>query len=160
MQAQVSSSSPRNGPWTSSFLSILNLAVGIGAQVALTFPAHGITNLSLVDIQPDKLETLKVDIKSQSPRVSVLTHTASVTDEAALQDAVNQTVQQYGRIDIAVNSAGINDPGMATHEVAQEAWQRVIHINQTGCWLSERAEIQQMLQQEYGRNRIQASNGC
>ncbi|OJJ48131.1 hypothetical protein ASPZODRAFT_112683 [Penicilliopsis zonata CBS 506.65] len=125
----------------------------------MAFAKSGISNLSLLDLDFDALDKVRGEIKAQHPDVAVMILVVDVTDEKAVEDGVRQTVQQFGRLDIAVNAAGIRDPTIDTHEVPQDAWQRVISINQTGCWLSERAEIQQMLQQEsrgsrYGRGVI------
>ena len=102
-----------------------------------------------MDIDSQALGRVRDDVGVHHPEVNVMTCVVDVSSEKMLHEAMEETVRQFGSIDIAVNAAGINDPAQATHEVSLDAWQKVIDINQTGCWLSERAEIQQMLQQAY-----------
>lgn len=71
-----------------------------------------------------------------------------MTDESTVASAVQETVNRFGRIDIAVHAAGVGDVGLATHEVPVSDWRRIINIDQTGTWLCHRAAIQQMLKQE------------
>jgi NAD(P)-dependent dehydrogenase (short-subunit alcohol dehydrogenase family) len=65
-----------------------------------------------------------------------------VTDDAAVQEAVAQIVDRYGRLDAAFNAAGIDgDHGQATAECTMENWNRVIAVNLTGTWSCMRYEI-------------------
>ncbi len=52
---------------------------------------------------------------------------------------------RYGRLDIAVNAAGIANANPAL-EMESEQWQRVIDINLTGIWNSCKAEAELMLE--------------
>lgn len=71
-----------------------------------------------------------------------------MTDEQSIERAIQEVVKEFGRIDYAVNNAGIagaNTPSAVTSTVE---WQRLLNVNLNGVWMSSRAEIQQMLQQE------------
>jgi NAD(P)-dependent dehydrogenase (short-subunit alcohol dehydrogenase family) len=63
--------------------------------------------------------------------------------------AVAQTVQQFGRIDVVCNNAGVLGEG-TVHETALETWNRVIAVNLTGMFLVCRAAIPHMLEQGKG----------
>lgn len=65
------------------------------------------------------------------------------------QDAIAQTVERFGRLDVIVTSAGIGDAG-PVHMVELDAWQRVIDINLTGTFLSIKAALPQMMEQRSG----------
>jgi NAD(P)-dependent dehydrogenase (short-subunit alcohol dehydrogenase family) len=56
---------------------------------------------------------------------------------------VDQTVRIYGRLDCAHNNAGIATPGQ-THEIALDAWDRVLAVNLTGVFLCLKHEIAQL----------------
>ncbi|MTH44829.1 SDR family oxidoreductase [Intestinirhabdus alba] len=62
-----------------------------------------------------------------------------------LRDAVAQAKSRFGRLDIAVNAAGIANANPAL-EMEAEQWQRVIDINLTGVWHSCKAEAELMLE--------------
>ncbi|MGP0762348.1 SDR family NAD(P)-dependent oxidoreductase, partial [Escherichia coli] len=64
---------------------------------------------------------------------------------ADLRAAVALAKSRYGRIDIAVNAAGIANANPAL-EMESEQWQRVIDINLTGVWNSCKAEAELMLE--------------
>jgi NAD(P)-dependent dehydrogenase (short-subunit alcohol dehydrogenase family) len=59
---------------------------------------------------------------------------------------VQRVAGQFGRLDIAVNNAGIGILG-ADEEIDQPAWDRVIAVNLTGVFLCAQAQAQQFLRQ-------------
>jgi NAD(P)-dependent dehydrogenase (short-subunit alcohol dehydrogenase family) len=75
---------------------------------------------------------------------------AAEADVASLQDClsmVGSAMQAFGRLDIAINNAGIGNPNHAKlADIAEEDWRRLIGINLDGVYLSMKAEIPAMLQ--------------
>ena len=69
-----------------------------------------------------------------------------VTDRQAVRESVRCVAEQFGRLDIAVNNAGIGILG-ADEDIEQEDWDKVIAVNLTGVFLCAQAEAQQMLRQ-------------
>lgn len=66
-----------------------------------------------------------------------------VTDEANWKQIVDETVAKYGRLDIAVNNAGIS--GSKVNDTMEtEAWHRLIAVNATGVFLGMKFEIPAM----------------
>ncbi len=63
---------------------------------------------------------------------------------------VNATVERFGKIDILINSAGINIRG-AIEELSLEDFNKVQQINVTGSWLACRAVVPVMKKNGYGR---------
>ncbi|HET9207266.1 MAG TPA: glucose 1-dehydrogenase [Burkholderiaceae bacterium] len=61
-----------------------------------------------------------------------------VTDEAAVQTMVDETVRRCGRLDILVNNAGINIRKPA-HEMPLDDWKQVIDTNLTSIFVCARA---------------------
>jgi len=59
---------------------------------------------------------------------------------------IKQTIQKYGRLDIAVNNAGIGGPLNATGEYPIDGWQKVIEINLSGVFYGLRYQIPVMLE--------------
>ncbi len=75
---------------------------------------------------------------------------ADVSDRAAVEAMVDQTVQAWGRLDCAHNNAGIAEPRVLTADLDEAMWDRIIGINLKGTWLCLKYEIRQMLKQGDG----------
>ncbi|RDW65642.1 SDR family NAD(P)-dependent oxidoreductase [Aspergillus mulundensis] len=121
---------------------------GIGKATAFSFAKHGVTQLALADINLSAAETTAREIQSRFPGTEVLPLALDVANEESVSDAVTQTVRQFGRIDYAVNNAGIAGPGALSAEHNVDDWKRTIDVNLHGVWLSSRAQIGVMLGQE------------
>lgn len=67
----------------------------------------------------------------------------NVTDEAAWKAAIEQTLKLYGRLDIAVNNAGIAYSG-SVESTSLEDWRRVQSINLDGVFLGTQTAIEAM----------------
>ncbi|MEM6822531.1 MAG: SDR family oxidoreductase, partial [Verrucomicrobiota bacterium] len=73
-----------------------------------------------------------------------------VSQDANIKRMIETIVDKYGRLDCAVNNAGIEGDMKATHECSEENWDRVININLKGVWLSMKHELEVMLPQGAG----------
>ncbi|KFY36909.1 hypothetical protein V495_07524 [Pseudogymnoascus sp. VKM F-4514 (FW-929)] len=120
---------------------------GIGRATALAFAKYGAKRLSLVDCDGSSLEATSKLIKKAHPAVQILEHAIDVAKEEKVQTAMSQTAAEFGRVDVAVNVAGIYH-GVLTHECKTEDWRNVLGINLDGLWFCQREEIKQMLVQE------------
>ncbi|EPE04495.1 short chain dehydrogenase reductase family oxidoreductase [Ophiostoma piceae UAMH 11346] len=138
---------------------ITGAASGIGRYTALAFARHGISNLALADVNLGALETSSNELQAQFPHVKVLILQLDVQNGDDVRAAVARTVSQFGRLDIAVNNAGIGGSGNPTHEVEEEEWRRIINIDLDGVWRCQKEEICVMRNQDDlgprdGRGRI------
>jgi NAD(P)-dependent dehydrogenase (short-subunit alcohol dehydrogenase family) len=70
-----------------------------------------------------------------------------VNEVAAL---VQTAVEQYGRLDIGINNAGIGSNWKRLADYELEDWDRVLAVNLTGVFLCMRQQLKQMLQQGSG----------
>ena len=68
------------------------------------------------------------------------------------QNAVEQAVAAYGRLDYSFNNAAFMRPGPreATHEYDEDHWDRMIAVLLKGVWLGMKYQIRQMLKQGGG----------
>ena len=74
---------------------------------------------------------------------------ADVSDPNDAQRLIDQTIEQFGQINILVNNAGINvDKPMDKLEV--EDWQKVIELDLSGCFYTVHAALPHMTEQEGG----------
>jgi gluconate 5-dehydrogenase len=82
--------------------------------------------------------------------VDVISTYCDVTEETSIHEAVETTIQRFGKIDILINSAGINIRG-PIEDVNLSDFNRVQQVNVTGSWLACRAVIPYMKKNKYGR---------
>ena len=73
-----------------------------------------------------------------------------VTDEKSVKEAVRKTMERFGKIDILINSAGINIRG-AIENLSVEEFNKVQQVNVTGTWLACREVTPIMKKNGYGR---------
>ena len=121
---------------------------GIGRATALTFAREG-AKVVVADVLVDGgEETVRLIRAAGGEAVLVKT---DVSQAAEVEALVTQTVATYGRLDCAVNNAGIEGTmGLLTAESSEENWHRVMAINLKGVWLCLKYEIAQMLRQGGG----------
>jgi NAD(P)-dependent dehydrogenase (short-subunit alcohol dehydrogenase family) len=82
--------------------------------------------------------------------IECLSTVCDVTSEESVKTAVDRTVDQFGKVDILINSAGINIRG-AIENLSLDEFTSVQQVNVTGSWLACRAVVPVMKQHGYGR---------
>ena len=83
-------------------------------------------------------------------RVKCISLTCDVTDEKEVSETVVKTFDEYGRIDILINSAGINIRG-PINKLTPNEFRKVQEVNVTGTWLMCQATAPFMRKNNYGR---------
>ena len=66
---------------------------------------------------------------------------------------LTRAIKEFGRLDFAVNNAGISPWVGTTAECSFEDWKKVIDINLTGTWLGMKYQIPAMIQAGGGVDR-------
>ncbi|KAK3226948.1 hypothetical protein Dsin_006810 [Dipteronia sinensis] len=106
-------------------------ASGIGECTARLLAQHG-AKVVIADIQDEHGQSA---VHSIGPSNSSYVH-CDVTNESHIKNAVNQTVETHGKLDIMFNNAGITDdfkPRIMDNEKAD--FERVLSVNITGVFL-------------------------
>ncbi|WP_018614347.1 SDR family NAD(P)-dependent oxidoreductase [Segetibacter koreensis] len=86
----------------------------------------------------------------QSYGVECMSAVCDVTSEESVKQTVQQTVKRFGKIDILINSAGINIRG-SIEDLSLNDFNQVQQINVTGSWLACREVVPVMKKNGYGR---------
>ena len=81
--------------------------------------------------------------------IKALSFTADVTNEKQMHEMAQFAMDNFGRIDILINNAGINIRG-PIDELSHEEFQRVMSVNVNGVWLASRAVVAYMKKAEKG----------
>ncbi|MEA2214035.1 MAG: 2-hydroxycyclohexanecarboxyl-CoA dehydrogenase [Solirubrobacteraceae bacterium] len=120
---------------------------GIGEAIAVGLARDGLT-VVIADMRKAEAEAVAAEITDAGG--SALALEVDVTDTAAVNDAVNQASEQFGKIDVLVNNAGWDDlmPFLATDEAF---WDRVLDINFKGALRLTRAVLPGMVERRWGR---------
>ncbi|KAF4998397.1 hypothetical protein FGRMN_3182 [Fusarium graminum] len=138
---------------------ITGAASGIGRYTAMALAQHGVTKLSLADVDKEKLAVANGDLKQRFPTVEILLLHVDVRDSDQINTGIAKTVSEFGRLDIAVNNAGIGGSGRKTHEVDDKEWLNILDVNLQGVYRCQKEELRIMVNQEHlgqriGRGRI------
>jgi NAD(P)-dependent dehydrogenase (short-subunit alcohol dehydrogenase family) len=120
---------------------------GLGRGIALALAAAGAHVAPLSRTAAD-VEAVAGEIRSLGRRA--LAVTADVTDEASVQAMVQRVLEEFGRIDILVNSAGIVSI-KPTVEFPVEEWQQIMDVNLRGTFLCCKEAGKVMLAQGRGK---------
>lgn len=120
---------------------------GIGKECALRMAESGAA-VVLADIAPSALEQVKEEIAAMNGQaISFLCDITKISD---VRQMMNMVSQELGRLDILVNSAGINIQQKA-EEVTEEAWDKVMNLNVKGLFFCCQAAGQVMIPQKKGK---------
>lgn len=121
---------------------------GLGLTMAKALAEAG-ANISIV--ARDETENKKAVSEIQSLyNGDYMSCRCDVTVEQDIKDAVTQTIERFGKIDILINSAGINIRG-SIGSLTVEDFNNVQQVNVTGTWIACREVIPFMKKNGYGR---------
>lgn len=128
-------------------VSTTYMQAGIGAATARAFAVAGCKRIAITDINDESLEQITKTIASTHPDVQLLAQVGNVADDKFADSFIDAVVQEFGRVDYAVNCAGVIGKSLRSTETSLEEFDRINNINYRGCWLSSRAELRQMVTQ-------------
>jgi rhamnose utilization protein RhaD (predicted bifunctional aldolase and dehydrogenase)/NAD(P)-dependent dehydrogenase (short-subunit alcohol dehydrogenase family) len=97
-------------------------AAGIGFACAKTLVDKGAVVIGL-DLNPKIVDTMSA--------IGALGLVVNLTDEAAIVEAVNTVIRNYGGLDILVSNAGIFTAGAYLEDMEDENWQKSMAVNLT-----------------------------
>jgi len=115
---------------------------GIGKATAIAFAQEG-AKVVVADLNNTIKDTVAEIIQNGGQAVSQI---CDISNWLSVQDLVKKVVDTYGRLDCAVNSAGIaGKVSLLTHEYPEDGWHQQIAVNLTGPWYFTKACTIQML---------------
>jgi 3-oxoacyl-[acyl-carrier protein] reductase len=127
-------------------------ASGIGEATARRIIAEG-GRVALFDVNAERLHSVAEDIGATTALVDI-------SHEAQVRDAMQQVANEFGRLDIMVNCAGIVGPtNTKITDFSADDFDKVIGINLRGTFLTVKYAIPHMLKNNYGRIMLLSSIG-
>ncbi|HEX8155581.1 MAG TPA: SDR family oxidoreductase [Thermoanaerobaculia bacterium] len=116
---------------------------GIGRAAALAFGREG-ASVVVADVATDgNQETARMIEQAGGQSLAV---SCDVTRADDIKAALDAAVDRFGRLDIAFNNAGIEQPIKPAAEISDDEWDRLVAVNLRGAFLSMKHEIELMLQ--------------
>jgi NAD(P)-dependent dehydrogenase (short-subunit alcohol dehydrogenase family) len=124
---------------------------GIGRAVALTLQAAGYS-VTLAGRRKTELEqTAAMANQAGGPMLAVPT---DVRQHDSIRALFAATRDQFGRLDVLFNNAGVNAPPIPMEDLTYEQWAEVVSVNLTGSFLCAQEAIRQMKSQQPPGGRI------
>ncbi len=126
-------------------------ARGIGAGICEAFARAGANVVvDYIPIDQDVAGLRQLEGRLQELGASYATYAADVTSPQEMAALCDAAVQDFGGLDVVVNSAGFTQPvGMA--EISQELWQRGLDVNLSGAFYLSQAAAEHMTRGGRGR---------
>ncbi len=124
---------------------VTGAAMGIGLACAETFARAGATVVMADIAKPDEQAVRLVEAGHNA-----VAYHCDVADAKAVREMIAWTVKTYGRLDAALNNAGIQTPQHPMAEITDEELERTLAVDLKGVWHCMKHEIEQMLKQEDG----------
>jgi gluconate 5-dehydrogenase len=126
---------------------VTGAALGLGRSFARTLAEAG-ADVAIADINQERLPETEEIIKEAGGKT--LKIVADVSNPADVARMVEETVSTHGRLDIAVNNAGIVHKPYRFHETPLEEWNRLMAIDMTGVFTCMQRELEWMIGQKGG----------
>ena len=120
---------------------------GIGQATAVAFSALGASVVLSGQSKESLMQTMALIEKSGGRAVVVV---GDVSDEKVAEQTVSTALNEFGRLDFAVNNAGVSPWTGNTVDCTLETWQRVLNVNLTGAWLGMKYQIPAILKKGSG----------
>jgi len=120
---------------------------GIGAAVARRFAEEG-AFVAIGDVNPRGGEQIVDEIKRRGGRSIFCQVDVRKRDE--VNRMIDQVVQEFGRLDILINNAGVTRDNLSAR-MSEEEWDFVVDVNLKGTFLCSQAAFRPMRKQRYGK---------
>jgi len=129
----------KDGELAGKVALITGAASGIGLAITRRFVKEQAL-VAMVDFNVEKLNHSKDELLQMDGAAQILTIPCDITNEANVVSAVQTIADHFGRLNIAVNNAGVS-VSVPSDECTLEQWNWVMNVNCTGSFLISREAI-------------------
>ncbi|MGY8824183.1 MAG: SDR family NAD(P)-dependent oxidoreductase [Candidatus Latescibacterota bacterium] len=123
-------------------------AKGLGRATAIRLAEEG-RDISIIDLLDEEAGQTVADIEAMGQRAIYIR--TDITDEKQVHAAMNQTAEEFGRLDILVCCAGIFGKEQPFFDQSAEIFAKVMQVNVHGVYYAHQAAIPHMLKGGWGR---------
>ena len=121
---------------------------GIGKAIAIEFARHGAKSIVTYHRERAQAESVQEEIVKQGGHASVIR--VDVTSRKSIRELFKTASDRYGKIDVLVNNAGINEHCFFK-EITDESWDRIMSVNLKGPFICSQEVFPYMIKQKWGR---------
>jgi NAD(P)-dependent dehydrogenase (short-subunit alcohol dehydrogenase family) len=136
-----------NGSYAGKVAFVTGAGSGIGHATALAFAREG-ASVVVSDISELNVRDTARRIEELGGRA--LAVACDVTRSEDVKAALEETIETFGRLDVAFNNAGVENEVKPVADVTEEEWDRIVAINLRGVFLCMKYEVPLMLEQGGG----------
>ncbi len=144
---------PKPKPLAGRIALVTGAASGIGKAIAARLAAEGAC-VVIADLDLAKAREAAAELGNSDVAIGIV---ANVTDEAAVQSAVDQTVLAFGGLDLVVNNAGLS-LSKSLLETTVADWDLQHNVMAKGSFLVSRAAAKVLIDQKLGGDIIYISS--
>jgi NAD(P)-dependent dehydrogenase (short-subunit alcohol dehydrogenase family) len=137
----------QNGSYAGKVAFVTGAGSGIGCATALAFAREGASVVAADVSEQGSQETARMIEEADGRAFSV---TCDVTHAEDVKRALDETIETFGRLDVAFNNAGVEQATAAAADITEEEWDRIVAINLRGVFLCMKYEVPLMLEQGGG----------
>ena len=123
---------------------VTGAGTGIGRACAVRFAREG-ARIAILDISDDALAGTYDLVMKENPKAGALRLKADVSDEASVGAAIGKVSSEFGKLNFAMNNAGVMMTRAPVGEVDSGDWERVVRVNLFGAFYCAKHEIRLML---------------
>src|SRR4051794_28522829 len=127
------------------FAIVTGAGSGIGKAVALSMLHHGY-RVALVGRRAEALQQVLADAGLSAERA--LPVPTDVSDPESVKALFARVKDEFGRLDVLFNNAGVNAPGIPLEDLTYAQWKNVIDINLSGVFLCTQEAFRLMKSQD------------
>ena len=144
---------PKPRPLAGRIALVTGAASGIGKAIAHRLAAEGAC-VVIADLDAENARKAAAELGSEDVAIGIV---ANVTDEEAVQSAVDQTLVAFGGIDLVVNNAGLS-LSKSLLETTVADWDLQHNVMAKGSFLVSRAAARAMIDQKLGGDIVYISS--
>ena len=128
---------------------ITGSARGLGLEMAKLFKKNNL-NVVICDLDLDKLEIAKQEIEKEKSDSMVECCVCNVTKTKDLINLINYSKDRFGKIDIWINNAGVNQPEKPIWELTEEEISMVLDVDLKGTVIASKLIMEEMTKNHNG----------
>ncbi len=132
---------------TGKYAIVTGASSGLGRHAALSYASMG-ANVALLARNIEKLKEVEAEIKKYN--VKTLLVECDVTKEESVKKAVETVMNNFGRVDILLNNAGVAVSG-GVDTLSEDDWDKSFNTNVKGMYFMSKYVIPVMKKQNYGK---------
>lgn len=129
---------------------ITGSARGLGLELAKEFRKNDF-NIVISDILKEELKKAVILLNEIDSKGKVISVYCDVTSEKDLNHLMDETIGEFGKVDIWINNAGVNQPMKSIWELETSVVDKLIDIDLKSAVIGSKIAMKQMIKQGFGQ---------